>query len=295
MSNYVLDDQENEIQYITFGAISQDPEEGRFGRYRGLCGGNYYNGSLQFLQSEKKIKLISLVKMGFKMPDIKEIFKEVETARDVDDDRVTQILVEMLDFNFTAENSFTTSTDEMIVFYTAGAVVRGLKSKTKCASCCDMLARGKMMSMEDDEAIENESEREKLVDMVNRGGLHKPTDLMYMTCIHAWNLYKYMQTDEKLFMKMMSAKNAREVFVSVFMHFIAEGTCTKVIYQHKCAAGCAFSDKLKKIAAATFNIKVKNFVKEENDKIHEAKTKKKRTTADPKTSSTARKIKKLSG
>ena len=225
------------------------------------------------------------------MPDIKEIFKEIVT--DIDDDRVTEILVEMLDFSFTV--SLTTSTDEMIVFYTAGAVVRGLKSNLKCPSCCDMLARGELIAMEDDETIENESEREKLVDMVNRGGLHKPTDLMFMTCIHAWNLYKHMQNDEKIFKKMMTAKYAQGVFVSVFMHFITKSTCTQHIYRHKCAAGCPFSEKLKKIATATFNIKVKNFVKEENDKIHEAKTKKKRTVADPKTSSAARKIKKLSG
>ena len=104
-----------------------------------------------------------------------------------------------------------------------------------------------------------------------------------------------MPNDEKIFKKMMTAKYAQGVFVSVFMHFITKSTCTQHIYRHKCAAGCPFSEKLKKIATATFNIKVKNFVKEENDKIHEAKTKKKRTVADPKTSSAARKIKKLSG
>lgn len=91
------------------------------------------------------------------MPDIKVIFTHVGISRDVDK-RVKEILEEMTNFSF-EDNSFITSSDEMV----ADSIVRGLKKKT-----C------------------KENEREKLIEMVNRGGLHKPSHIVHITCIHAW-------------------------------------------------------------------------------------------------------------
>ena len=50
VANELLDNNEN-INYVTFGAMNSDPIEGP--HY--LSGGNYYNSLLQFLQAEKKI------------------------------------------------------------------------------------------------------------------------------------------------------------------------------------------------------------------------------------------------
>ena len=136
-----------------------------------------------------------------------------------------------------------------------------------------------------------EKDHEELVDLVNRGGLIKPSDLVYISCVHAWNLYKFMQNDQNLFDKLMSASNARSVFVRVFLHLIADSDATNEIYNQKCSYGCPFSKNLKQIAIATFNIKAKNFASEENDKIHYSR----KRSSDPKQSATARKIKKLLG
>ena len=92
---------------------------------------------------------------------------------------------------------------------------------------------------------------------------------------------------------MMLASNAQKVFTAVYMQCLSESEITANIYNYKCASGCLFREKLNKIATATFNIKAKNFVREENDKIHEAKSKKR--LSNPKSSAAARKIKKLSG
>lgn len=102
-----------------------------------------------------------------------------------------------------------------------------------------------------------------------------------------------IQNDEPLFKRMMLASNAQKVFTAVYMQCLSESEITANIYNYKCASGCLFREKLNKIATATFNIKAKNFVREENDKIHEAKSKKR--LSNPKSSAAARKIKKLSG
>ena len=54
IANDLLD--KKNIENVLFGAIQSDYLEGRFGWYRQLCGGNYFNSVLQFLQAEKKTK-----------------------------------------------------------------------------------------------------------------------------------------------------------------------------------------------------------------------------------------------
>ena len=73
--NYLLDNMR--LEFILTGHIQSDfPDfpDNRFGWYRQLCGANYYNTVLQFLQAEKTIRIRSRVKMGFSLPDIKGIF-----------------------------------------------------------------------------------------------------------------------------------------------------------------------------------------------------------------------------
>ena len=65
---------EKDVEYVLFGLISQDFLEGQFGRHRQLLQGGYCYASLKFLQAEKKIRIMSLVKMGFQMGEIRRIF-----------------------------------------------------------------------------------------------------------------------------------------------------------------------------------------------------------------------------
>ena len=45
-----------DLEFILLGNICSDFLEGRFGWYRQLCGGNYYNAVVQFLQAEDGIR-----------------------------------------------------------------------------------------------------------------------------------------------------------------------------------------------------------------------------------------------
>ena len=109
---------------------------------------------------------------------------------------------------------------------------------------------------------------EGFIDMVNRGGLIKPLDIVYISCIHAWTLYSYVKKDEDLFKRLISSKNARSVFVRIFLRLLAEDTSTIEIVNQKCHSGCFFRERLRQIAVATFNIKAKNIISEVNGTIH---------------------------
>ena len=75
LSNYLLDEKD-EIVYILLGLIQSDYLEGRFGWYRQLSGANYYNSVLQFIQTEKSIRLRCLVKSGYTLKEIKDMFSK---------------------------------------------------------------------------------------------------------------------------------------------------------------------------------------------------------------------------
>ena len=77
--NYLLD--EKKFSYVLLRHIQSDAIERRFGWYRQLSGGNYFNSVLQFIQAEKTIRIRSLVQMGFNFSEVKEIFDSSVTER----------------------------------------------------------------------------------------------------------------------------------------------------------------------------------------------------------------------
>ena len=74
------------IEFVLLGLISSDYLESRFGWFRQLCGADYFNAVLQFLQAERKIRLRMLVQQGLSVAEIKAIFDDSEAAnRDSDE------------------------------------------------------------------------------------------------------------------------------------------------------------------------------------------------------------------
>ena len=140
LANYLLD--EKRLDYVLFGLMQSDCFEGRFGWDRQLCGGNYFNSCVQFLQAEKKIRLQSLVKMGFLMNEIQDIFKRCNDATVAAVKRSGENLLQLMDnFGVDREIEFNgDDSDQSIIFYTAGAIVRSFLRKSKCSTCVTMLS-----------------------------------------------------------------------------------------------------------------------------------------------------------
>ena len=159
-----------------------------------------------------------------------------------------------------------TDSDEATIFYTAGAIVRGLLKKTKCESCATMLSCNNeplQIRLADDAA----PPKEEFLALCNRGGLIKPSDLVQVPCLHAWSLYSYIMEQEDLSRPLLASPNPRSVFVHVFLKQIERSNYTEELITERCKSGCQFKDKLEQIAVASFNIKAKKFVTAANDEI----------------------------
>ena len=180
------------------GFLQQDWLEGRFDWYRQLSGGNYYCSVLQFLQAEKSIRLRSLVKSGYNLAEIKEMFVTVEFSKTLAFQQQSHAYVDMLP-GFTFSKS---SGDIPITYYVAGYVSRGLTKKSKCKDCQISFSENRQpLSVCIDENAVSAEELETgkaFLNAINRGGLFKPSNLVFITCMHAADLYQFIRQDNKL-------------------------------------------------------------------------------------------------
>ena len=280
------------IDYVLLGLISSDYLESRFGWFRQLCGADYFNAVLQFLQAEKRIRLRLLVKSGYNMSDIKDIFNDEDKAKKDQaeiESHSSLLLEEINDYKFENLESISES-DRNTIFYTSGYIGKSILKQVKCCNCKDFLT-----TVDDPnkitEEIEEEGDAAEYLEIANRGGLTKPSDVVYMACVHAWAFYSRIAESESSFQLLMNSPNPRSVFVLSFMEKMQLDECT-AIYNSKCSSGCQLNKEyLKKIAHASFNLKAKNFVAKQNDKI--AAKKRRNPTGDARKSGDARKIVKM--
>ena len=229
--------------------------------------------------------------MAFLISEIKDIFKDSCDAQEHDIVLSSNtILEDMSNFNFESKLMISSS-DEAIIFYTAGVIVRSLLRNNKCEACTGMLSHNKETIIIGDNEENIVPEEQQYISLINRGVHIKPSDIVYVSCMYVWSLYTFIMNDERLSQALLSATNSRAVFVRVLLQEMEQNSCTNQLLHEKCVSGCLFKDKLKQIALATFNIKAKNFITEANDKIH---SNKKRNNDNYKRSSTAKKVKKLS-
>jgi hypothetical protein len=289
---YLLD--EKDLDYVLLGLIQSDYLEGRFGWFRQLCGGNYFNSVLQFLQAEKSIRIRSLVKAGYMVSEIKEIFKNSNEGEKVElEICINGILDEIRDFSF--ENNFSLSNaDEATLYYTAGSIARSLLKRIKCSGCKELVSAGKEQLSVDMDASEFDTlpEERQYIALANRGGLLRPSNLLYITCQHAWSLYSFIIGRKSTYHILFACSYPRNAFVGVFLELLKRDDNTNILLTQQCQMGCKFEDHLKLIAIATFNIKAKNFISEANDRIHSSISSNK-IEVNHKKSNVSRKLKKL--
>ncbi len=271
LCHYLLEN-DNDISYVLLGFLQQDWLEGRFGWYRQLCGGNYYASVLQFLQAEKTIRLRNLVKSGYNMAEIAKIFSEVDY-----DETAKQQSLEFSDllshFRFSRNHN-----DVSITYYVAGYISRGITKKTKCKDCRSLFSDGGSpltVQWNDVGATEEELEEGKsFLSAINRGGLIKPSDILYITCLHAAELYRFIKDDYLLRKKLIGSRNSRSLFVEVFIRKLDEFDHTKKILSAQCQSKHDFRTHVRHVTTVMFNLFAKNLAAELNNVIHQSRKRK---------------------
>lgn len=288
------------LKFVLLGMINSDPIEKKFGGYRQGSGGNYFTGVRQFLENEKAMRIECLVKHWLNFEDIRKVFSdckgpvnEEQLAADVRE--ICAALADTFSAEFTLEHG-----EEGIIFFIAGYAARALVKSTSCKSCISMLRKDETQPMIEMESDGTGSDAEKefkegYLELINRGGLASPSDIVNVTCVHAVHLRKLLfdgHTLEKLF---LATEQPQKVFVQAFVLQMRNDLDTENIMEQQCEIGHPFGNFVPKIAHCAYNIFSKNFISDQNDKIHEARKRKKddKTDKTEKKSPAKRKIAKL--
>ena len=191
-----------------------DPLEKRFGRYRQLSGANYFGSEKQFLEAEKSIRVKSLIKFS------KYTMKEVVNILGTDDSKQNEAIE--LHSEAVSDMMLPTSTRcrmlDMggdVVYYVVGFVARSIKRGVKCVSCGNILGSDSGIEMKIDGI--SPLECQSFLDMINRGGLIKPSDIVYSSCGVAWDVYSRIMESYEAKSYLLSCKMQRNVFLKVVM------------------------------------------------------------------------------
>jgi hypothetical protein len=81
-----------------------------------------------------------------------------------------------------------------------------------------------------------------------------PSDLVYVTCVHAIQLNQLFFGNKETKEAFLSTTVPRTVFVNVFLELLKKTVSTERIRQQKCESGHMFSEFLMKLTASVFNI-----------------------------------------
>jgi hypothetical protein len=270
--SYLL--QEKGLRYVLLGKINSDAIERRFGHYRQLAGANYFLSVRQFMEAEKLIRVKALVKYSnFSMSEIKEVFaSSSQKCKDEIQRQAAELLLllpDPIDINFTEER------EDSIIYYIAGYIARSVMKRLKCQLCADLVCESKeappIRFLNDDSDDSAEKSKEDFLQQINRGGLVKPSDLMFLFCLHVHELHKSIFGKKEVKEQFLRSNNHRAVFAQLIWEKLSVQENTSNMLKAECSRGHECEPMLKQASIAFCNCMMKNYVSELNDSLHESR------------------------
>lgn len=243
------------FSFVLLGNLQSDPIENRFGWLRQLSGANYYISMRQVLDSDRKIRAVSLMKFsGFTLAEIDDaIAASSQISTPAAYDSTADALAESLLFQ-----KWPSESDANIIFYISGAIARSVFNSMKCADCKETLIDPDHLldPLQLDESPVNFVPT-TFLDSINRGGLSRPSEYCYTTTVSCWRVYEEIRSSATLKDKLLGVDNQRILFVKVVERATENGQL--LIEDNFCTKG---HDLKMQISKRFFNCVAKNLSKE---------------------------------
>jgi len=252
------------FKYVLLGSLQSDPLESRFGWFRQLSGANYYISMRQVLESDKKIRALSLLK--FSKVTLREIDEAIEadcspSASNSDTDNVADAISSALKFNCQP-----TSNHRNIIFYVSGAIARSTVNVTKCDHCRESLVSPKDTAAAAAELgcdLDSDDSASEFLDSINRGGLITPTHFLFRLAEHCWCVFQELWINADLKAKFLTAAAHQTLFCKIMDRATYNDQFIHLLFGHSvCSAG---HDLQQHIIRRIFNCFAKIFVRKMSD------------------------------
>jgi hypothetical protein len=182
----------------------------RFGWLRQLTGANYCISMRQVLESDRKIRTVSLLKYSkVSLSDIDAANECESSASQSDSNLLADAIASALRLNYEP-----TWSDANIIFYISGAISRSIVRATKCNFCKESLISEDHPDQAD---IEDpaQSQAAEFLNGINRGGLLKPTNFTFMLAMHCWRVFEELRCNAALMAQFLSSSAQRFLFLKL--------------------------------------------------------------------------------
>lgn len=258
--------EELDMNYLLLGKFQTDPLENRFGKYRQIAGGHYHVSLRQLYESEKRLRIQSIMTLKSRNYGDIAIDKFYELTTELtehdqgihpQDGTLDQSLPKM-----SIENKdFCEIEDIMpVVTYLGGYCCYTALKKLKCDFCKDKLVYNEEFIVED---------QYDLINRLNRGGLLYPREQVVDIISFVYILFnKLLSEHEDIFLK---AFNKRSFLLHLFLTYLIE-------HQHLTNfEGCndhTGHDVVKLILSSVSNTLLKNYCGKHNNRLSKNKKRK---------------------
>ena len=230
---------------MLLGKVQSDNIERRFGRIRQLSGSYYFISMRQLLESDKKLRTISLLKYsGISIAEIEQAVKDKSVSISAILTKAESLHAELLFNIIPTENDFA------IIYYITGYCCRSMIKCNKCEACKDAT-----IDTVHDAFVEADIPPDVLsfFNEINRGGLWKPTTAFFDVGIFAEIAY----TNLKHFF--LNGHDQRSIFKKMVSIAIFEGS---VVSPWSVPALCHKGHEIVEgVAMRFFNCMCKNLMK----------------------------------
>ena len=257
--------QNHGFSYVLLGKLQSDALEARFGIYRQLNGASFFMSIRQVLHAEKKIRVLNLMQMGVVAAAVlsSNVSPSVESIAEVD---VTDVAWLRDQINIPHDLDFClTEVDENLVYYTSGSIGRSIGRVRKCTSCKDLLVECDAEDQSSLNAAINtlygnaDATAKQLLNLVDRGGLAKPTCFHFALCSFVFFCFKQISEKDALLDELLLKPKQCNIFVNAVSAIAS--VSFPIILHTKCKEGhSVFNIVAKKL----FNLFSRNVLKRIN-------------------------------
>lgn len=200
--------------YVLLGNLQSDAIESRFGWFRQLSGANYFISTRQVMESDRKIRALSLVKFSrFSLADIDAALlqhtDDQQQCSTTNLDGTADSIVAALQYDRVPSAS-----DSNVLYYVSDYIARSTIRTTKCEHCREVLVSPDQLEpIQLDESLDYSASL--FLDSVNRGGLLRPSDVTFMLVLRCWRVYEEIRRSYTLQNQLLGAVNQRSLFVKI--------------------------------------------------------------------------------
>ena len=251
----------HKLSYVLLGKFQTDNVEARFGQYRMMCGTNYLVTVKEVLQSEKKLKVNSLLKLYSRAKGVVKEF--LEEFSDPCKEKCDNLFLTTFPY---AKITTKVSDDALSsLLYTSGYVARKAMSHTDCNECKDLFGN-KHNTMD----LQVDPEHLIYTEILDRGGLIYPSNLLFKVLQVAYNIFSLCVASD-LEGSFLRVTNQRYTLIGVIEQHLSNNDDFIGIYYTCDECGVTYFTRLLRALMCFSNICLNNYSKNMSDSTSSSK------------------------